>query len=303
MSIYYDRRNKRYRFQFDRRINGRRFKATKLLPAGWSAKQADDYDKRETSRLYALASGEKQEPLIEDAVLKWLQEADLKHRHDYTLRLAADLQHYQGRRFSELPEIFSEICQLPIADATKRNRCAYILAACRFYDKKSVPDVSLPTVRNERHYYMARRDMLIIAKQCHRIDVRAYIRIAFYSGMRVEEIMRCTAKDGRFWMEDTKNGDRRVIPIHPKIRTAAKYVPAKIVKRTIAKWWMRARDAAGYPHLHFHDLRHSAASAMINSGVDLYTVGAVLGHRDSRSTRRYAHLSTETLDKAIRSIA
>ena len=38
---------------------------------------------------------------------------------------------------------------------------------------------------------------------------------------------------------------------------------------------------------------------MINAGVDLYTVGQVLGHRDARSTQRYSHLTHDTLANAI----
>lgn len=45
----------------------------------------------------------------------------------------------------------------------------------------------------------------------------------------------------------------------------------------------------------FHDLRHSAASAMINVSVDLYTAGAVLGRKLPASTQRHAHLVTESL--------
>ena len=48
-----------------------------------------------------------------------------------------------------------------------------------------------------------------------------------------------------------------------------------------------------------HDLRHSAASAMINAGVDLYTVGGVLGHQSATSTKRYSHLATSTLAAAV----
>ena len=51
--------------------------------------------------------------------------------------------------------------------------------------------------------------------------------------------------------------------------------------------------------MRFHDLRHSAASEMVNAGVDLYTVGRVLGHRDPRSTQRYAHLTHDTLADAV----
>jgi len=38
---------------------------------------------------------------------------------------------------------------------------------------------------------------------------------------------------------------------------------------------------------------------MINSGVDLYTVGAVLGHMSPASTRRYSHLVTDRLAEAV----
>lgn len=52
--------------------------------------------------------------------------------------------------------------------------------------------------------------------------------------------------------------------------------------------------AAGLP-----DLRHSAASAMVNAGVDLYAVGRVLGHASHKTTMRYAHLNDDTLRAAV----
>ncbi len=58
-------------------------------------------------------------------------------------------------------------------------------------------------------------------------------------------------------------------------------------------------QAVGLGHGRLHDLRHSAASAMINAGVDLYTVGAVLNHQSAASTRRYAHLATSKLAAAV----
>lgn len=64
----------------------------------------------------------------------------------------------------------------------------------------------------------------------------------------------------------------------------------------------KAREAAGMPWLHFHDLRHSAATAMIENGVEVYTVGAVLGHKSQASTKRYAHHSTARLESAINKI-
>ncbi len=68
---------------------------------------------------------------------------------------------------------------------------------------------------------------------------------------------------------------------------------------TIKHSWQTARKAARLTDLRIHDLRHSAASFMINSGVDLFAVGKVLGHADYKSTTRYSHLANETLLSAV----
>ena len=67
----------------------------------------------------------------------------------------------------------------------------------------------------------------------------------------------------------------------------------------IKKPWQNVRAAAGLCDLRIHDLRHSAASFMINAGVDLFAVGKILGHADHQSTMRYSHLANDTLMKAV----
>ena len=67
---------------------------------------------------------------------------------------------------------------------------------------------------------------------------------------------------------------------------------------TFSKVWNRLRNKAGLPKLRCHDLRHLAASLMINSGASLYTVQQVLGHSNPSVTERYAHLSQRTLQEA-----
>ncbi len=48
--------------------------------------------------------------------------------------------------------------------------------------------------------------------------------------------------------------------------------------------------AAGIEHMTFHDLRHTAATWMVNSGADLYVVSKQLGHQSMSTTERYSHL-------------
>jgi site-specific recombinase XerD len=55
--------------------------------------------------------------------------------------------------------------------------------------------------------------------------------------------------------------------------------------------WEQVSLLAGLKDFHFHDLRHTFASNLLTSGGDLKDVKVLLGHRDIRSTDRYAHLS------------
>ena len=62
--------------------------------------------------------------------------------------------------------------------------------------------------------------------------------------------------------------------------------------------WDKARKAAHIDAVRMHDLRHSFASAMVNSGMTLYDVKEILGHSNIRTTERYAHLSNSRLRQA-----
>jgi site-specific recombinase XerD len=67
--------------------------------------------------------------------------------------------------------------------------------------------------------------------------------------------------------------------------------------------WNAARTKAGLEDLRIHDLRHSFASAMVNSGMTLYDVKEILGHANIKTTQRYAHLSNSRLRKAAESVS
>ncbi len=312
MSIRWDARNKRWRFEFKRTAGGRRYRVSRLLPRGWSQAQADAYDRAEGARLYAVASGvEQRDPLIDEAVALYLRDKKALKSYKATAEhLAAIAWSYAGKTLSELPEVAAKVVSTAeTAPATVRNRLAVLKAAARWAWKRHgltandpTGRMQLPAVRNERHVYASRAQMLKLCRACKNWQAQIAIRVAFYTGMRLGELQRLEVVDGALVLADTKNGDRRAVPVHPKIAHLTRHLPLTAPKITVQRAFQRARDAAGLAHLHFHDLRHSAASEMVNAGVDLFTVGRVLGHRDARSTARYSHLTPGKLADAVAQI-
>jgi integrase len=57
--------------------------------------------------------------------------------------------------------------------------------------------------------------------------------------------------------------------------------------------WQRLRATAGLDDVRIHDLRHTYASIAAMSGIDLLTIGKILGHSNYQTTLRYAHLADE----------
>jgi len=111
---------------------------------------------------------------------------------------------------------------------------------------------------------------------------------------------------------DSKTGKARFVPLSqpalnlieqlPKFEKCPWLLPNPETKQPfvdIKRAWDTARKEAGLPGLRIHDLRHSAASFMINAGIDLYAVGRILGHADHQSTMRYSHLANDTLLAAV----
>jgi transposase len=69
--------------------------------------------------------------------------------------------------------------------------------------------------------------------------------------------------------------------------------------RSLNNTWNTIRIAAGIPDVRLHDLRHSFASDALMSGVSLAVVGELLGHKQTRTTQRYAHLANHVVRQGL----
>lgn len=111
-------------------------------------------------------------------------------------------------------------------------------------------------------------------------------------------------------LHDTKNGDRRILVLLPQVIAELDlYAPkdretsqALVFRSRLrpsqpyatAEAFRDAMAAAGIKNFRFHDLRHTAASYMAQSGASLLEIADTLGHRQLRMVQRYAHLNTDS---------
>lgn len=185
--------------------------------------------------------------------------------------------------------------------------------------KHIVQDINVKMLpeNNRRLRYLSKEECqaLIDASNAH---LKPILTTAINTGMRRGEILglrwdrHIDLKHGFILLDDTKNGERREIPINQTLkalfqgltrRIDVPYVfydpatgkPYKDVKKSFAT----ACRKANIRDFHFHDIRHTFASQLVMAGVDLTTVKELLGHKDIKMTLRYAHLAPSHKVKAV----
>lgn len=67
---------------------------------------------------------------------------------------------------------------------------------------------------------------------------------------------------------------------------------------TVPKWFSEFLKKHGFPHIRFHDLRHTFATLLISYNVDVKTVSHKLGHASTTTTMNFYVHNLESTDKA-----
>lgn len=180
-------------------------------------------------------------------------------------------------------------------------------------------EVELLNVDNKRERYLNEDEVrrLHDAVQASENPMLKYIvPMLLMTGARKRELLDARWEDfdyeTRQWkIPFTKGGKPRYVPMSdgvlgileavPRIEGSPYVFPNPDTKKpfvTIHYTWDTARKKAGLQDVRLHDLRHSFASILINSGRSLYEVQHLLGHTQVKTTERYAHLQQDTLMRA-----
>ncbi|MBI4972441.1 MAG: site-specific integrase [Candidatus Omnitrophica bacterium] len=249
----------------------------------------------------------------------------LKHLHQYfsgmlltnvTARVVSD---YIEKRKSE-----------GAANATINREFAMLSKACSLAWKrwewvKENPcnKISRLPEHNKIERYLTAEEEVRLLKQSEGYlngDLEDIVTLALNTGMRQGEILNLKWKDVDFFRKTltvvkTKNKEVKTIPMtdttfkvlfeKSKVITMSGYIFATtndtpIRARNLMREWYKVLNKAGIEDFRFHDLRHTAGTRLAQAGVDIYTISKILGHRDIRTTMRYAHHNPESLRASVK---
>lgn len=296
----------------------RRRRVHRVCPEGTSLEQAKRWENKLRQELFrTIDLGETPEIPLTSAIKRYLDEEVVRHKtaRNTRLRAYAMEDYLVGQSLTQISSVAERIIrERGRSSAATLNRKLSILkrTANLAYRKwgwlrEPLADkIQLVAGERARHTYLdaAQVDSLASALAPPGGDA---VFIAAYTGLRWSELWSLTpimVKDSVIYLATSKNEAPRAVPVIPKIRRAlARWLKAeKPTKSTFHRHFQEAVKSLGWKDVVFHTLRHSCASMLVAQGVDLYTVGQILGHKSPRTTARYAHLSLESKRKALRRI-
>jgi len=150
---------------------------------------------------------------------------------------------------------------------------------------------------------------------------RPILLTALHSGMRRGEILNLKWPDVDFknsiiTVQESKSGKKRMLPMDDTLCEALSVLPTRFQRGYVfpspvkegqprydfKRQFKNAVTKADIHNFRFHDLRHTFASHLVMSGVDLMTVKELLGHATLTMTMRYSHLAPDHRMRAIKTL-
>lgn len=176
-----------------------------------------------------------------------------------------------------------------------------------------------PYPENQRRRYLSddEAERLLEALDEHEVQYPhavALIRVLYLTGARFSEIAkakRVQYRSGQLYLDQHKTakteGPKIIVFPQEAVEIIEATTPRNGWLLGIGSYpslvWDTIRKAAKLKDFRLHDLRHSFASTALLDGATLGEIGEVLGHRDTSTTRRYAHLSTDGKQAVVDRVA
>jgi len=187
--------------------------------------------------------------------------------------------------------------------------------------------VKFPKLSKTFPVFISEDELLIILANTQYQHLKDIFTVAFYTGLRLGELVNMRWH----WVDfiqnqltvkcsdefQTKSKKERIVPMSDKVRAilfkrfnSVLHNSAEVVfynrrgkllyQESISKQFKKIiRKSNLSDKIHFHTLRHSFASILVQKGVSLYVVKELLGHEDLATTQIYSHLQKQNLKDAV----
>ena len=250
----------------------------------------------------------------------WKTEAGILRRHVLPIYSGVKLEAITRFRLSRWLEGLQDKGLSPATCNRALFLVKYIFNCARrwgFLGESPARDVPALPEREFQERYLsaeeARRLLEVLDEEKVQQAAQA-VKLLLFTGARKSEILAARWQNvdmGRriLTVPLSKSGKKRHIPLSDAALQVLESIPRSSEWlfpsprknshiRSIYLAWDRARTKAGLKDVRLHDLRHSFASFLVNSGCSLYEVQKILGHQNPKVTTRYAHLAQESLLRA-----
>jgi len=135
---------------------------------------------------------------------------------------------------------------------------------------------------------------------------KAAFVLAYHCGLRISEVINLKPEhidrgQGLIKVVQGKGGKDRFVPYPRQIVKHFSQIPIKVGTRTLQKALKSAVERAGIKKdIHYHSLRHSFATKLINKGMSMKSVQQLMGHASIKTTMDiYSHMTLEDIKKEI----
>ena len=141
-------------------------------------------------------------------------------------------------------------------------------------------------------------------------ELPVIIELAVETAMRRSELvmLRKDQVRGRVaFLEDTKNGERRSVPLSKRAVELLDGLPTPIdggrffhlKLDSVSNYFALACEAAKIKDLRLHDMRHEATSRLFERGLSVMEISTITGHKTLSMLKRYTHLCPNDLAEKL----
>jgi integrase len=137
---------------------------------------------------------------------------------------------------------------------------------------------------------------------------RCFVEFLLMTGLRREEALSLRTGDldlerGVIHVYQAKVKQARAVPLHPRaveiLRGLGSSLFQSLNKHHVSRKFAHYLKQLKLQGFKLHSLRHTFATKLVSSGVDIFAVSRLLGHADIRTTLVYAKADLNVLHRAV----